>query len=533
LWPKSHATVRWMPLLIGLAAAILRVVPWLSRYPLHRDEALYGSWARLIASGVDPLLLTTWVDKPPLVLYALAGSIRAFGTSELALRFPGMLASILTALLLYGFARYAYGLQVAVLAAGIFAASPFAILFAPTAFTDPWLTLWIVAAAWAAIAGRPFLAGLGLGLAVASKQQGLLGVPLVVALLFLPEIAGIRPLKSASAAVRRVAMSLFGFAVVFGPLFYWDSLRWSNRPSFWDRSLATYGGLKLATVAAWPQRAEAWASQLGLVFGHPVLTTLMLALVVVAGVRGLRLALSMNRGVQDRPALPGSIPDTVACASANALDGLLALYMAGYLVVHLIFAFQVWDRYLLPLVPFIALLAARGALIVWRIAARHPVQARFAERVQTVTTIGFVIALGWATWLGTTGRLPIGSDHGAYAGLNDVIAVLHAQPKDAIIYDHSLGWYYDFYLFGAPQERRWWPDPSKLADLAARTAATEPQRDQWLVMPEWEASAEPEMDRSLAVRRLRLTEARRIFRPDGSMAFIMYRIEPLAGSTRP
>ena len=174
---------------LGLAAAmvlvaiILRIIPWLTNYPLHRDEALYGYWAQLIASGRDPLLLSPWVDKPPLVLYLLAADIRAFGASELALRLPGLIASLLLVLVTFGFARRAYGMRVALVAAGLLTLSPFAILFAPTAFTDPWLALWLVAAAWAALARRPFLAGLLLGLAVASKQQGVLGVPLVFALL--------------------------------------------------------------------------------------------------------------------------------------------------------------------------------------------------------------------------------------------------------------------------------------------------------------------------------------------------------------
>ena len=58
-----------------LSAIVLRIIPWLTNYPLHRDEALYGYWARLIASGQDPLLLIPWVDKPPLVLYLLAADV--------------------------------------------------------------------------------------------------------------------------------------------------------------------------------------------------------------------------------------------------------------------------------------------------------------------------------------------------------------------------------------------------------------------------------------------------------------------------
>ncbi len=298
----------------------LRAIPWLANYPLHRDEALYGYWARLIASGRDPLLLIPWIDKPPLALYLSAASIRAFGVSELALRLPGLIASLLTVLVTFGFARRGYGTRVALVAAGLVALSPFAILFAPTAFTDPWLTLWLVAAAWAALARRPFLAGLLLGLAVASKQQGVLGAPLVAALLLAPgrsQIADSRRQMAVKrsrwrradrspvtlSAIRNMLSAVLGFALVFAPLTYWDSLRWVNRPSFWDRSLATYGVLSLAPLAEWPQRAADWATQIGYLFGLPALSALMLSVAAAVGVRAILPLRSGQRNRSDAKVL--------------------------------------------------------------------------------------------------------------------------------------------------------------------------------------------------------------------------------------
>ncbi len=50
----------------------------------HGDEAIYGYWAQLVASGRDPLLLSTPLDKPPLFIYLLAGVFKLFGPSEVA-----------------------------------------------------------------------------------------------------------------------------------------------------------------------------------------------------------------------------------------------------------------------------------------------------------------------------------------------------------------------------------------------------------------------------------------------------------------
>lgn len=63
--------------------------------------------------------------------------------------------------------------------------SPFAISFAPTVYTDPLLTLAGSLALCAATFGRRFWAGLWLGAAMMTKRQGLLYVPLVVAVLWI------------------------------------------------------------------------------------------------------------------------------------------------------------------------------------------------------------------------------------------------------------------------------------------------------------------------------------------------------------
>ncbi len=551
---QAAARPMWLALLtaIALAAAALRLAPWLAIRPLHHDEALYGTWARLIASGQDPFLLVPWVDKPPLTIYLIAGSFRLFGVSELALRLPGMVAGLLTVWATYGLAlkmdvaaccvqgaaprwmksprsgieavrkpplRSAgfspweldrlkprlqpqaaafSGQRAALLAAALVALSPFAVLFAPTAFTDPWLTLWLVIAAWAALSERPLVAGLVAGLAVASKQQGVLVIPLVLALLI-----------ARGANVRRtlgqVALAVLGFALVFCPLTWWDSLRWHNRPSFWERSLDTYGGLGLAAPAAWSGRAAAWAEPLGYLFGTPVLSALVLGLALWGGLSRAR---------------PRAI---------------LALYTAGYLLLHVVVTFHPWDRYLLPILPLVCVLAAQG----WRSAVdvaqsaglrwqRTPQSGGFRYK-RGLTAVALAAIIGYAAWLGAAGRIPVGSDYGAYRGVDRAAAALAALPADAVIYHRSLGWHLDFYLFNAPQERRWYDGAQKLADDAGRTASAEPGRPQWLVLPAWETPAAEDLRVLLATRDLRLVTEQQVVLAGGQVAFTLYRLAPLAG----
>lgn len=512
----SRLGIAALPLSLILFVAVgFRLAPWLAGHPLHHDEALYGTWARLIASGRDPLLLSPWIDKPPLAIYAMAASLRAFGISELALRLPGLLAGVATAGAAFALARRAYGIRTALLTGLLVAASPFAILFAPTAFTDPWLVLWLTAAAWAAVAGRSALAGLLLGLAVASKQQGVLGIPLVIALL---AWAATRRRDRRSYA-RQLALSLglaiAGAAVVIGPLTWWDSLRWSNRPSFWDRSLATYGGLVLASPVELPVRAVDWAVEARYLYGVPLLSAVLLA---AAAATGFGAAACL---VRKAPLAGRASPER----RLAWLDLILSAYAAAYLLLHVVVTFQPWDRYLLPLVPLVALLAAR-AIDATLLRTPGAIQRKAAA-------LCLASALAYAAWLGAAARIPVGANAGAYLGVDRVAAMLGAQPPNAVIYYRQLGWHYDFYLFDAPQERRWYRTPWKLGDDAGRTARTEPGRPQWLALADSEKSEMADLHLALATHGLELSERGRVGGPRQTSAFTLYRVVPLAGERSP
>jgi len=227
---------------------------------------------------------------------------------------------------------------------------------------------------------------------------------------------------------------------------------------------------------------------------------------------------------------PIGVTSPIAAPSATRVDVILAVYTAGYLALHFAATLQPWDRYLLPILPWVCVLAARGLVLGWeRLRGR-------SERQRTLRAGALLVlvpALLYASWLGAAGRLPVGSDHGAYAGLDRVVALLRQQPADAVIYDRWLGWHYDFYLFDAPQERRWWGSGWKLADDAADTALTEPERGQWVVLPDWETSAAEELQLPLASRGLALVEVRRIYRPDNTRSFTLYRIAPLRAEVTP
>jgi hypothetical protein len=59
-----------------------------------------------------------WLHKPPVTLWLMAGSLRLFGTSELAARLPSVALSTLTILLTFAIGRRLFDTRVALLAAG-------------------------------------------------------------------------------------------------------------------------------------------------------------------------------------------------------------------------------------------------------------------------------------------------------------------------------------------------------------------------------------------------------------------------------
>jgi len=488
-----------LPFLLG-ASLLLRAVPWAANLPLHHDEALYGTWARAVADGSDPLLLIPWVDKPPLVLYLLALSLKLFGPSESSLRAPGMLASVLTVLGTYGLAWRMVGKRAALLAAALLALSPFAILFGPTAFTDPWLTLFVIGAAWAAVAGQPLWSGVLLGLACASKQQGVFGAPLILALLVAAEIPHADRSRRASVILKRIGLALLGFAPVFGAVTYWDSLRWHNRPSYWDQSLRTYGGVALVPLVEWPQRTGEWMRQLGHLSGAPAISALLL---FVAGI-SLR---------------PGQI-------KADSKDRrsrwtfLLAGYVLCYLLVHLIFSFQPWDRYLLPILPLICILAGRGLLDGWSMLRRY-LPAGTVKWAPAL--LGLVLI--YVASLGVTAQIPVGSDIHAYEGVAEAAHLLAQQPAGTTVYYDRLGWHLGYYLYDLPIERSWYDGPAKLAREAARVAREQPDTPQWLMLPRWELDSLASLEEALADRGFVARPHATTVAANGTAGPTLYRIE--------
>lgn len=430
----------------------LRLV-MLDRFRFHQDEALYSYWALQFLHD-DPLFLEQWIDKPPLFVWLLAYCFKALGASEASARLLNIGVSLLTIPVVAAVARRAWTPAAGTIAAATFALNPFAVSYSPTAFTDPLLVLAGVSSLYAALRSRPFLAGLCLGVAIMTKQQGVFFVPLALAVL----IAGNPKAKAIGAASLRAAG---GLAVTVLPVLYWDSLRWAVAPSPWDLGVRNYGALELLPLDQWPERLARIAGLLWYLTASPAVWTVVIAAVIAASVLGV---VNVQR--------KGRSPSQRNTALAVLLCGWIGLYWG----VHAAFSLPVWDRYFLPVAPAFAILCGwfGGRLLasdsqLWRSAA---------------IALWIVLLLPGALQA-ARGELPIGGDHGAYEGLREASAWLDDHsPPGAVLYHQSLGWHFQFYLFENPRSYavRWVATPVALADDAAKRQHSA----RFVIAPAWQ-----------------------------------------------
>jgi hypothetical protein len=506
-------------LLVGLA---VRVVPWDENRFLE-DEALYAYWGLQIASGTDPMLDLEPVDKPPLHTYAVALSTLFLGYGETAARLPSLLASLAGIALVYALGRELFGDErVGLLAAISVTLSPFDILFASTAFTDPLMTALVLAALLAALKDRPGAAGLLAAMAAAPKQQGIFFLPLValVGLMVwctaparvdfhaaksrLKRRTGQTPhdrpsflleLKPGLARPRNNPWLRFaiGIAVVGAAVFWWDMSR-AQKPGFLAQGFISYGGLDLVPLNALGERTEAWLDIIKIFWTSPLVNTLLATTLVGWLIGGLR----------------GWWPKPTRIVTA------LSLFTLGYLALHIVIEFQVWDRYLLPLIPLLALLTAKA--LIELVTNLSPAAWRRAS--MAILSSVLILALSGPVLVATRSGLPVGGDHGAYDGIKHLATHLHAEaPSGAVLYHHWLGYHYRFYLYNAPYRTHWYPS---LEDLT-RDATIYRREPRYIAFPSWRDSLPAQ--EALAATGISLIPITEATRRDGQTSFRLYQMQ--------
>ena len=410
----------------------------------HADEALFAGWARLIATWRDPLLGAEIVDKPPLLFYLQAMLYPVLGTpAPWVARLPGLIASLLMPPLAARLTWNLYGDRLATVASVILVTfSPLLVQFSATAFTDPLLAGLLVASLAAAGGSRQatprqsgkrasLAAGLLLGLALVTKYQATLFVPLHIA------VALFRGWQRTE--WRRW---LAGLSVPVVALMLWLLARGASA-GLWAQQMNRYGGLRLVwSWELWP-RLDSWMALWGMLIGSPVLA---FALVLLAPVF---LALLIQQ--QDE---------------VTAIDQMLFLFLLAYGVLHWLLAVPVWDRYLLPAAPLAAILMGR---FVSRVLAFIGAGLPVSPRLQAVGAVTVLLAIMLPAGVAAReARFSIGGQQADGSGVEQLAWELRDAPYGTVLYDHWYSWQWRYHLLDSGIYLSWFAHPDDLAaDLDA------------------------------------------------------------------
>jgi 4-amino-4-deoxy-L-arabinose transferase-like glycosyltransferase len=468
-------------LLVGL----LLVAAWLRLQAvfspgLHPDEALFGSWARSIGTWQDPWLQRQAVDKPPLFFYLQALFFPLLGTAEVwVLRLVNLLASLVLVPLVVRLVEVLYWERLAAFLAGVLMVfSPIAVQYSPTAFLDPLLTALLAAALLAAVtpAGSPrqtkLVGGVLFGLAVATKYQ---------AWLFLPLLLAIGLFRNWSRATWR--SWLVGAAIPLFLLVVWGLARGGT--SLWNLQMAGFGGLRPAwSWELWP-RLEAWGELWATMLGSPVMAFLALLAVPIF------FAVLLSE--ENWP---------------TAYDQLFVIFVAAYAVLHWFLAVPIWDRYLLPAVPLVALLFGRFvSRVLSFLAPELPVPLGYLQRAVAVAAV--LLLLVPAVSAAELAEQPANN-----GGIDAIAHLLADEPYGTVLYDHWYSWQWRYFLYDSGVYVSWFPHPAALVEDLSVFADGPEQR--YLVLPEDE--------RALPVHRA-LTGAGYALQPEyNGSGVVLYRI---------
>jgi 4-amino-4-deoxy-L-arabinose transferase-like glycosyltransferase len=525
----------WPWLLLGLlfllALFALRFLPaGQTRFAV--DEAHHAGWALLIAHG-DPFMRTIAADKPPQLYYLVAASFKLFGDSEISARLPNTLLGVLLLLPLWGLARRLYPAQpgVALLACGLFALSPLAQVYAPTVFTDPLMAFWLVVCAWLVASRRWLGAGVAFGLAICGKQQALffLPFPVFVALLIITWESSFNLKAIFGRLLRIVPLALAGTALPVAVVVLFD--KWRGQASSLAYGAAINGDkLGLAAPTSWPSRLANWWDKVLQYFfiPEPFGFGLLALLLVYSGWLVWRLAQSrFYFSAAERKQAPQE-------GFGRLADLALILGIVVVVIWHTALTFPVWDRYLLPMVPFAALVVARA--LVWLAGTILPGSGRFKFnwKVAGLALVVFGLMVGPVAQA-ENARLPLGGDYLAFNGRGpgarhaydgiEQLAVFFRNnaPPGSVVFHEEMDWDFSYYLFGLPVQIP--SNHSQPLDPALVASAANGPTPAYVVFADWQGSSFQRLSESLAASHLWLEEAYDVYPGNGErLSFAVYRV---------
>ena len=141
---------------------------------------------------------------------------------------------------------------------------------------------------------------------------------------------------------------------------------------------------------------------------------------------------------------------------------LLGWFVVGYLLLHWLLAIPVWDRYLLPLVPLLAILV--GGSVRCQGSGVRLLSGIGGQRFIHYSLFIIHFLLLFAAVRAAAGHYPIGSTAQSDQGAAEVAAVLQDAPYGTVLYDHWYSWHWRYHFFDTGVYVSWFPDAPHLVE---------------------------------------------------------------------
>lgn len=399
------------------------------------------------------------LDKPPLSIYTSALAMHFTASyvldngvidvpvkqGEFASKLPNIFAGLLSIVLVFDISKRLFSTHLALFATLLMSISPYAVAYSGSAFTDALMLMFMLASWRSAVNQRPAWSGIWLALSFATKPQGVLYLPIVVAFILF-DLSALRRdhLRFHTNYPSRLLRFTVTLVLGIGILLLWDTIR----P---ETSLFTLGSINISQGRIftppdeWLPRLEIWVMLGDNLFG----TALFTLMVVIIG--------SIMAGFR-----------------RNLISTVILMMSIGFFIIHWIPAAWTFDRYLLPLVPLFALLAGRAISII---IATSP----FRSRYRTAIIAGIVVSI--IANMGTIHDPRADAFRGnSENALIDLASYLNGQHLGAIVYDRWMGWEMGYYMGAWSDKRRvYYPDAVAQANDALLN--TDPAK-RYFVTPE-------------------------------------------------
>src|SRR6266849_6260357 len=241
--PDNSAFRQWLAVAALVAALTALRVIYASQIDLRTDEAYYWTWSK------ENVL--SFLDHPPMIAWFIRFGTAIFGDTNLGVRFAGILAMLVTQLLLADIVRrVTHDVRAIVLAVLTPEAALYYGLLMAKVSPDVALIPFAVAMIWALIrlneSGNPrwwLAAGVFAGLALLSKFTVVMLIPAVLAFMLVPDWRGRSLLSPYPWLAALIALVLFLPVLIWNAQHDWASFRFQL-----VRATATHE-LSLRTVA--------------------------------------------------------------------------------------------------------------------------------------------------------------------------------------------------------------------------------------------------------------------------------------------